>query len=146
MSFSISPIVFWIVEFRSSPLAHPFARLQAGGFWHRIANPGYDAKSDYSISSMTKLCEIYAGARLDDTLFVCLMDPVARERLRDVLVQTYFAPEIQPQMAGQGFVNLAAFACSARRYELMRSTKTVYLCPKMLGILTLWSQSEVGFF
>jgi hypothetical protein len=70
---------------------------------------------------MTKLCEIYAGGRLDDTLFVYLMDPVARERLRDVLVQTYFAPEIQPQVAGQGFVNLAAFACSARRYELMRS-------------------------
>ncbi len=28
----------------------------------------------------------------------------------------------------------------------MRSTNTVHLCPKMLGILTLWSQSEVVFF
>ena len=102
MSFSISPIVLWIVESRSSPLAHPFLRLQSGGFWHRIANPGYDAKTDYSISAMTKLCEIYAGTRLDDALFVHLMDPVARERLRDVLVQTYFAPEIQPQVTGRG--------------------------------------------
>ena len=97
----------------------PFPRLQSDGFWHRIANPGYDAKTDYNISSMTKLCEIYAGARLDDALFVYLMDPVAQERLRDVLVQTYFAPEIQPQVDGQGFVNLAAFVYSARWYELM---------------------------
>jgi hypothetical protein len=74
------------------------------------------------------------------------MDLVPRERLRAVLVQMYFAPEIQPQVAGQGFFNLAAFAYSARWYELMRSTNTVHLCLKMLGILTLWSQSEVVFF
>jgi hypothetical protein len=47
---------------------------------------------------MTKLCEIYAGACLDDTLFVHLMDLLAWERLRDVLVQTYFASEIEPQV------------------------------------------------
>ena len=39
-----------------------------------------------------------------------LLDPVARARLCDVPVQTYFAPEIQSQVAGQGLVNLAAFA------------------------------------
>jgi hypothetical protein len=31
-------------------------------------------------------------------------------------------------------------------FELMRSTNTGHLCPKMLGVLTLWSQSEVVFF
>jgi hypothetical protein len=71
---------------------------------------------------------------------------VARERLRDVSVQTNFAPEIQAQVADQGFVDLAAFADSARRYELIRSTNSVHLCPKMLGILTFWSQPEVVFF
>jgi hypothetical protein len=55
------------------------------------------------------------------------MDLLAWERLRDVLVHTYFAPEIQLQVTGHGFVNLAAFAYSARRYELMRSTNTVHL-------------------
>jgi len=59
---------------------------------------------------MAKLREIYAGARLDDALFVYMMDPVAREQLRAVLVQTYFAPEIQALVAGQGPINLAAYA------------------------------------
>ena len=58
------------------------------------------------------------------------MDPVPRERLRYVLVQTYFSPEIQPQVASYGFINLAAFAYSARRYELIRLTNTVHLCPQ----------------
>jgi putative restriction endonuclease len=93
-----------------STMAHPFPRLQSDGFWHRIANPNYDAKTDYNISSMTKLRETYAGARVDEALFVCLMDPAARDRLRAVLVQTYFAPEIQPRVVEQGYVNLAAFA------------------------------------
>jgi hypothetical protein len=35
---------------------------------------------------------------------------------------------------------------SAMRYELTGSTNTVHLCPKMLGILTLWSQPEMVFF
>jgi hypothetical protein len=43
---------------------------------------------------------------------------VARERLRDVLVQKYFTPEAQPQVAGQDFVNLAASSYSARRYDI----------------------------
>ena len=74
-----------------STVAHPFPRLQSNGFWHRIANPGYDAKTNFNISSMATLRQIYAVARLGDTLFVYLMDPVTRERLRDVLVQPYFA-------------------------------------------------------
>ena len=68
---------------------------------------------------MAKLREICAAARLDDALLVRLMDPVARERLRDVMVQTYFAPEIQPKGPVEDFVNLSVFAYCARRYESM---------------------------
>jgi putative restriction endonuclease len=92
-----------------SSMAYPFPRLQSDGFWHRIANPGYDAGMDYNISSMTRLREVYAGARLDDALFAHLLDPVGRERLRSVLIQSYFAPEIQLRVAEQGFINLAAY-------------------------------------
>jgi len=38
------------------------------------------------------------------------LDSVARERMRTMLVQTYFAPEIQARVSDQGFINLAAFA------------------------------------
>jgi len=92
-----------------STMAYPFPRLPSDGFWHRIANPGYDAKTDYNISSMTKLREVYAGARLDDALFVYMIDPLAREQLRAVLVQTYFVAAIQPRVFEQGSVNLAAY-------------------------------------
>lgn len=97
------------MRYRSS-MAYPFPRLQTDGFWHRIAKPGYDAKTDYSISSIAKLRETYAGARLDNALFAHFADPISRERLRAVLVQTYFAPEIRPRVFEQGVVNLAAYA------------------------------------
>ena len=48
---------------------------------------------------MAKRRQIYIGTCLSDAFFVYLMDLVARERLRDVLVQTYLTPEIQPQVA-----------------------------------------------
>ena len=92
-----------------STMAYPFPRLQSDGFWYRIANPGYDAKVDYNISSMFKLREVYKGARLDDALFMYLMDPLPREKLRAVLVQTYFAGAIQPRVFEQGSINLAAY-------------------------------------
>ena len=94
---------------KHSSMAYPFPRLQSDGFWYRIAKPGYDAKIDYNISSMTKLREIYAGARLDNALFGYLMDPVAREHLRSTLIQTYFSSEIIPLLEEQAFVNLTAY-------------------------------------
>jgi len=95
---------------KHSSMAYPFPRLQFDGFWHRVANPGYDANVEYNISSMVKLREVYAGARFDDALFGFLVDPVTRELLRSVLIQTYFSPEIQPLLHDQAFVNLSAFA------------------------------------
>ena len=94
---------------KHSSMAYPFPRLQSDGFWYRLAKPGYDANVDYNISSMTKLREIYAGARLDNALFGYLMDPVVREHLRSILIQTYFSSEIQPLLEEQAFVNLTAY-------------------------------------
>ena len=45
-----------------SSMAYPFPRFQSDGFRHRITNPGYDAGTDYNVSSMTRLREIYACA------------------------------------------------------------------------------------
>ena len=94
---------------RPSSMAYPFPRLQSDGFWHRIANPDYDTNVDYNVSSMAKLREIYAGARMDDDLFALLRDPAARELLRSVLIHTYFSSEIQPLLEEQAFINLTAF-------------------------------------
>jgi putative restriction endonuclease len=92
-----------------STMAHPFPRLQTDGFWHRIANPGYDPNTDYNVSSMSRCREIYAGAILDDELFQYMNAPDTRERLRAALIQTYFVPEIRPKIWEQGAVNLKSY-------------------------------------
>lgn len=89
-------------------MAYPFSRLATDGFWERLPKPGYDAKHEYNIKSVNRLREVYYGARMDEELFQYLCDPEARDQLRRVLIQTYFAPEVQPRVLEQGSVNLAA--------------------------------------
>jgi putative restriction endonuclease len=90
-------------------MAHPFPRLKTDGFWHRIANPGHDPKTDYNVTSMSKCREIYAGARLDDELFQYMSASETREQLRAVLIQSYFEPEIRPRVWEQGAVNVKSY-------------------------------------
>jgi len=93
----------------ATSMAYPFPRLRSDGFWKRICNPGFDVDADYNVTSMVKLREIYAGARMDDELFQYLCDPGTREQLRLVLIRTYFAPEVQPVLLEQGRVNYEAY-------------------------------------
>jgi putative restriction endonuclease len=89
-------------------MAYPFSRLQTDGFWQRIPKPGYEAYIEYNVKSMVRLQKILLGARLDDELFACLLQPDTRENLRMVLIDTYFAPEIRPILIRQGKVNVQA--------------------------------------
>jgi putative restriction endonuclease len=90
-------------------MAYPFPRLKTDGFWHLIPKPGYENQIDREFSSMTKLREVCAGAKLDEDLFQLMCNPGTREQLRGVLVSTYFAPEMQPVVTDQGSVNVAAY-------------------------------------
>jgi len=93
----------------TTSMAYPFPRLKTDGFWKLIPNPGHENKIDMVFSSMVRLREVCAGARLDDNLFELLYRVDSRERLRAVLIETYFAPEIRSVVAEQGVVNLAAY-------------------------------------
>jgi putative restriction endonuclease len=93
-------------------IAHPFPRLQSDGFWHRITNPGYDPNKSYNVTSIAKLQEIYAGAQLDEELFLFMVDPVSHLKLRTVLIDTYFAKEIRPVLLEQSKVNIEAYQYS----------------------------------
>ena len=101
-------------------MAHPFPRLQKDGFWHRVASPGYNPDKDYNVTSISKLNEIYAGARMDDELFHLMLIPETRTRLRTVLIDTYFAPELRPLLLEQASVNIAAYEYSQ---DLIKSIK-----------------------
>ena len=93
-------------------MAYPFPRLKSDGFWHLVPNPGFDTKIDMDFSSMTRLRQVCAGARLDDELFALLMQPEPRQQLRMVLIDTYFSPEIRLALIDQGTVNLGAYEYS----------------------------------
>lgn len=93
----------------TTSMAYPFPRLKTDGFWKLIPNPGDENKIDMAFSSMVRLREVCAGARLDDDLFKLLCRVETRERLRAVLIETYFASEIRSVVAEQGVVNLAAY-------------------------------------
>jgi len=92
-----------------STMAHPFPRLKSDGFWHRVANPGYDSDKDYNVTSMAKCRKIYTGAKLDDKLFQYMCDPDSLEKLRAVLIQTYFHLQTQPIVMQQGLVNTVSY-------------------------------------
>jgi hypothetical protein len=49
-----------------SCIAYPFPRLKTGRFWHLIPNPGNETRIDMDFSSMTKLREVCAGAKMDE--------------------------------------------------------------------------------
>jgi putative restriction endonuclease len=93
---------------KTTSMAYPFPRLKSDGFWERVPNPGYDPVTDYNVSSMVQLRKIYAGARMDQALFTLFCLPETRERLRAVLLSTYFAPEIRSVLVEQSHMNLAA--------------------------------------
>ena len=102
-------------------MAYPFPRLKTDGFWNLVSNQGYENQIHIDFSSMTKLREVCAGARMDEELFQLLCNPETREQLRAILIKTYFAPEVQSKVAGQGMVNYAAFQYSI---ELLKVAET----------------------
>lgn len=94
---------------RTTSMAYPFPRLKTDGFWKLIPNPGHENRIEMAFSSMVRLREVCAGARLDNDLYELLCRADSREQLRAVLIMKYFAPEIQSVVAEQGVVNLAAY-------------------------------------
>jgi putative restriction endonuclease len=104
-------------------MAHPFPRLQTDGFWHRIAKPGYDPEHNYNVTTMTRLREIYQGARVDDDLYQYFYNSEPREKLRATLIHTYFTPEIRPILVERGIVNLAAYQYSQDLLEEAKNSE-----------------------
>ena len=95
-------------------MAYPFPRLKTDGFWHLVPKLGYESQINIDFSSMTRLREVCAGARMDDELFQFLCNPDTREQLRAVLIDTYFASEIRPVLIEQGKVNYEAYEFSKK--------------------------------
>ena len=93
----------------SGNVAYPYYHMGGEPFWELVSRPGVELPAGKVVSSMKKIRELYLGAKLDKELFPLLQMPSSREKLRAVLIKTYFAPEIQPRLVEQGEVNYKAY-------------------------------------
>lgn len=76
-----------------SPLiAQPFFYMRGEGFWHHVANPGFEewVLVTRNCQAIGVLHTAVAYAKMDSDLFALLMSPVTREVLKQALIQSYF--------------------------------------------------------
>jgi putative restriction endonuclease len=97
-----------------SSMSYPFYHMRSEAFWHLVPNKGCKEQPGLTVSSMVKLRQIYAGARMNDELFQLMCNPETREQLRVILIETYFAPEIRLKLLEQGHLNYAAYQYSEK--------------------------------
>jgi putative restriction endonuclease len=101
---------------RPGNLALPFFHLRGDGFWHLI--PSHEgAHLGSQIAYVSRLREEVLGARLDEELFDLVRSGENRDRLRSVLIETYFSLETRPFVVEQSAINRGAFFYSE---ELLR--------------------------
>ena len=101
---------------RTGHLALPFFHLRGDEFWHLLSrNEG--AGIGPQITSLARLREEVIGARLDEDLYDSIRSKDNRDRLRSVLIETYFSPEVRLPLLEQSAINRGAFVYSE---ELLR--------------------------
>jgi putative restriction endonuclease len=91
----------WVFD-GDSKIQQPFYYLRSEGFWHLPPN----------IRSHLQLRSLAVGVRLDEELYEFLQIQEARHRLRRILIETYFSPEVQEPLIQQGIINREAFLYS----------------------------------
>lgn len=96
---------------RSGNLALPFFHLRSEGFWHLLPRQE-NARVGPQITSLNRLREEVVGARLDEALHDLIRSEENRDRLRSVLIETYFSPETRRPIVEQGAINHGAFVYS----------------------------------
>jgi len=96
---------------RPGNLALPFFHLQGDWFWHLL--PKHEnASLGSQITSLGRLREEIVGARLDEKVYDCVRTREDRDRLRSVLIETYFSPETRRSVLEQSAINRGAFVYS----------------------------------
>jgi putative restriction endonuclease len=79
-------------EYATSPFQLPFFHLQSSGLWHLHTRPERELAltSSKSVRSFGHLRDVIAYASVDAALWDLLMQPVAREEIRQALLVRYF--------------------------------------------------------
>lgn len=101
-------------------IQYPFWSMDSEPFWDLVMQPGFEAKPlNKSVTPSAKqVSEWVRFARLDDGLLAAVSDATTRDRIRGVLVATYF-PERTERIA-----EIQAFEQSVYRYtQLIRRVR-----------------------
>jgi putative restriction endonuclease len=69
----------------------PFFHLKTSGFWHLHARKGQEGvlNAAHAFKSMSHLSSVVSHASLDDELFALLLDPAAREVIRQTIIDAH---------------------------------------------------------
>jgi putative restriction endonuclease len=107
---------------RRGNMALPFFHLRSSGFWHLIPHPGEEKSLEIvrQLDTLGQLGKVVIGASLDEELYSLLQEEEARETLRAVLIQTYFAPQVQGVLREQCAINREAYLYSQELIERAR--------------------------
>ena len=83
---------------RRASIAYSFLNLQADGFWELRPRADVEIAAGQASSSIEQLRACYYGAKLAGDLLPLLQMKSSREKLRAVLIETFFGAELQPQL------------------------------------------------
>ena len=97
----------------------PFYHLKSEGFWHLIPVPGNEQvlQAVTQIRTFRQMSQLVLGAQLDEGLFELLRSKEARDSLRRVLIEQYFAPKVQQKLFEVGQIATEAFEYSHKLLE-----------------------------
>ncbi len=93
---------------RQASIAYPFFYLQSSNFWYLKPRLDTKIKPGQTISSIKRLREICFGVKFSNDLFPLLQMETFREKIRAVLIKSYFPPDIQFLLWDQSMLNYEA--------------------------------------
>lgn len=107
---------FWHdLEIQRNPdIGLPFFHLRSDGFWHFKANPGFDylesPQSKIKVRTVGSLSQAVEYVYLDTELFCLLTDPISRNELTLVLIDSWFAnktEQLERSLSVDAFGNIS---------------------------------------
>lgn len=131
---------------RESNILMPFYHLTSEGFWHLVAVPGMEQvlASGGKIKSFRQFHQVALGAILNNDLFALLSETDARDELRRVLIETYFMPDMRPELVKVGRITSESFEYSRELIDRVKGRFTLKEAPATDEIYLTESRS-VGF-
>jgi putative restriction endonuclease len=123
---------------RDSNILMPFFHMTSEGFWHLVPVRGMEQMlgSIGRIHSFRQFKHVLLGAKLDDDLFTLLLGRDARDRLRRILIEKYFTPDIRQEIVRVGKITSESFEYSRELIDRLKGRFTLKEAPETETYLT----------